>query len=206
MPQFAEIFSTLDAKLPLQPKLRSVSALLSGKTPSLIEPLIMFFLEWLSEESYRHGSCRFWQLRRRLSKGNYEYYSDVLLINVRTFIVARLLFATILLCLGFWSFSGVPRGILNSCRIFSAFQYCFIFFGFYPEKKMPCACLHTIMVDLIWESVLVHFSGGVDSVFIVFYVITILGSSSCFRLKAVLTTILTCVIFLYFNRLWVREC
>ncbi|MBI4971412.1 MAG: hypothetical protein HZC17_06200 [Candidatus Omnitrophica bacterium] len=52
------------------------------------------------------------------------------------------------------------------------------------------------MIDLIWESALVHFTGGIDSVFIVFYVITILGSALVLPAKgSIWTTLLTCIIF-----------
>lgn len=122
--------------------------------------------------------------------------SDVLVINVRTFIVARLLFATILLCLGFWSFPQY-RGLFSVLVVFLCILSILYILWFLSGKRIRGLAYTQIMVDLVWETVLVHFSGGVDSVFIVFYVITILGSSLVLpAMGSVLTTVLTCVIFL----------
>ncbi|GEM_PF-1048329 len=121
--------------------------------------------------------------------------TDVLVINVRTFIVARLLVATILLCLGFWSFPEM-RGLFSLLVIFLCLLSVIYILWFLSGKRLRGLAYTQALVDLVWETVLVHFTGGVDSVFVVFYVITILGSSFVLPTKeSIWITIITCIVF-----------
>lgn len=121
--------------------------------------------------------------------------SDVIVVHVRTFIVARLLIAAILLCLGFFNYPDLR--ILFSTLVISICLLSFFYIlWFISHKKLLVLAYTQIAVDLVWQSILVHFTGGVDSVFIVFYVTTILGASLVLPLPGcMLTAILTSVVF-----------
>ena len=102
--------------------------------------------------------------------------SDVLVVNVRMLIVMRLLIATVISCLGFWTFPDL-RELFALLVIFLCLLSLVYIFWFLPQKRFLGLGYTQIILDLIWETVLVHFTGGVDSVFVVFYVITILAAS-----------------------------
>ncbi|MBI4398653.1 MAG: hypothetical protein HY586_05965 [Candidatus Omnitrophica bacterium] len=145
-------------------------------------------------EVIRYGSSRESCSRKCLEAGALKM-SDVLIVNVRIFIVARLLVATVLLCLGFWALPEY-RGMFSWLVVILCALSIVYLFWYVSEKRIRQLAYTQMALDLIWETVLVHVSGGVHSIFVVFYAMTILGSALMMPYRgSIAATFISCLMF-----------
>ncbi len=132
----------------------------------------------------------------------------MLKINVRALIIARLLVATLFLCFGFWNYSALKMLFLYLVVFLSVISLLYLIW-YVIGKYTLFLVLTQLTIDLIWETLLIHYTGGVYSIFIVFFILTIISTSlvlphpASLWMGAISSIILVLLVLLEFNTIQV---